>query len=60
MITINLFDKVNAFEKQLIIEALEKSAGNRSEAARILDIGRSTLNYKILKHSIRIERKVSG
>jgi DNA-binding NtrC family response regulator len=59
VITINLFGKVNAFEKRLIIEALEQSKGNRAEAARILDIGRSTLNYKILKHGINIKREAN-
>lgn len=57
MITINLFDRVNAHEKQLIINALIASDGNRAEAARVLGIGRSTLNYKILKHSITVTRK---
>lgn len=36
-------------EKQRIIEALAKSKGNKTQAAKLLDIGRSTLRYKI-KH----------
>lgn len=36
-------------EKQRIIEALAKSKGNKTQAAKLLDIDRSTLRYK-MKH----------
>jgi two-component system response regulator AtoC len=41
-----LREAVNLFEKQLIGEALERSGGNRKEAARMLGIHRNTLQNK--------------
>ena len=41
-----LREAVNLFEKQLIGEALERSGGNRKEAAKILGIHRNTLLNK--------------
>lgn len=40
------------FEKHLLIQALKKSRGNKSRAARILEITRDTLRYKIKKFNI--------
>ena len=40
-------------EKQLVISALEKSAGNQSQAARILRISRDRLRYKMSKYNLR-------
>lgn len=39
-------------EKSMLIEALKKTRGNKSEAARELNISRDTLRYKIKKHKI--------
>jgi len=39
-------------ERLLIIRALETAGGNRSEAARILRIGRDALRYKLKKHNL--------
>jgi two-component system, NtrC family, response regulator HydG len=47
-----LRDKVDAYERGLIVEALRASAGNRSEAARQLGISRVTLHDKLRKHGI--------
>jgi two-component system response regulator AtoC len=41
-----LREAVNLFEKQLIAEALERSGGNRKEAAKMLGIHRNTLQNK--------------
>lgn len=41
-----------AYEKRAILRALEKSGGDRIEAAKILNIGKSTLYRKLKKHSI--------
>ncbi|MFQ6108165.1 MAG: sigma-54-dependent transcriptional regulator [Candidatus Aminicenantales bacterium] len=42
-------------EKNLLIRALRKTKGNKSQAARILHITRDTLRYKIKKFKIRPE-----
>lgn len=42
------FDKaMQQFERSLILSALAQAKGNRSQAARILGIKRTTLNYRI-------------
>lgn len=48
----SLTEQINAFEKNLVLEALEKSKWVRSKAAAALDIPRPTLNYKMAKHNI--------
>ena len=40
-------------EKAKIIAALQQSEGNKSQAARLLGIGRSTLNYKLRQYGIK-------
>jgi DNA-binding NtrC family response regulator len=39
-------------EKRLIIQALEKTGGNQSKAARLLRIGRDALRYKVKKYEL--------
>jgi two-component system, NtrC family, response regulator HydG len=39
-------------ERALLVKALEAAAGNQSEAARILRIGRDALRYKMKKYSL--------
>jgi len=39
-------------ERLLLIRALEASAGNQSKAARLLQIGRDALRYKLKKHNL--------
>jgi Response regulator containing CheY-like receiver, AAA-type ATPase, and DNA-binding domains len=39
-------------EKALVMRALEQAAGNQSQAARILRIGRDALRYKMKKHNL--------
>jgi len=48
----SLTEQMNAFEKNLVLEALEKNKWVRSKAAAALDIPRPTLNYKMAKHNI--------
>jgi len=39
-------------EREAIIQTLEQTAGNKSEAAKLLNITRTTLNNKIKKYGI--------
>jgi DNA-binding NtrC family response regulator len=40
-------------EKGLLADALERSSGNQSEAARLLRISRDRLRYKMAKYNLR-------
>lgn len=42
-------------EKKLLVKALNQANGNKTEAARLLNITRDTLRYKIKKLNIRLE-----
>jgi two-component system, NtrC family, response regulator HydG len=50
--TLGLRERVDAFERQLLLDALSSVAGNRTEAARHLGIGRATLHDKLRKYGI--------
>jgi len=50
--TSNLRDAVAQLEKRMILEALERAKGNRSEAARQLGIGRPQLYAKMEEYGI--------
>lgn len=43
-------------EKMAITETLTKTKGNKSEAAKLLGITRTTLNNKVKKYEIQIEK----
>ena len=43
---------LNATEKALLENALKQSAGNVSEAARLLGTTRMTMRYRMAKHGI--------
>jgi DNA-binding NtrC family response regulator len=45
-------DSLEAHERRLIQEALEKAGGNQSQAARMLRIGRDALRYKMKKYQM--------
>ena len=40
-------------DRQRIIEALEKTEGNKTQAAKLLGIGRTTLVYKLKQHGLK-------
>jgi DNA-binding HxlR family transcriptional regulator len=48
----DLESSLGAYEKQLVLEALERNGWVRSKAAAELGIPRPTLNYKMAKHNI--------
>ena len=45
-------DRLDQYEKQIVLEALEENNWVRSKAATALGIPRPTLNYKMAKHNI--------
>ena len=47
-----LKERIDAYEKQLLAEALQSADGNRTEAAKALGIGRATLHDKLRKHDL--------
>ena len=49
---LSLPDYLDDIEKRLIVEALEQANGVQAEAARLLDVSKNTLAYKINKHQI--------
>jgi DNA-binding NtrC family response regulator len=55
-----LKERVEAYERGLILDALRLSGGNRSEAARRLGIGRATLHDKLRKYGLEVPSPSSG
>jgi len=53
----SLFEIMDAVERRVIIEMLEKCGWNQTEAADNFRIPLSTLNQKIKRHGIEIKRK---
>jgi len=53
----SLFEIVNDYERQIIIERLERSSWSQTEAAESLHVPLSTLNQKIKRLDIRIRKK---
>jgi Nif-specific regulatory protein len=49
---VTLKDAVAAFERDMILDALKTTRGNRAKAARLLDTTERILNYKVRGHSI--------
>jgi DNA-binding NtrC family response regulator len=48
----SLDERLSAYERGLLVEAIEAAHGNRSEAAKLLGIGRATLYEKLKKHAL--------
>ena len=48
----NLKRRVDAYERELVFEALKCAKGNQSRAARILGTSQRIVNYKIQKYGI--------
>ena len=56
MTKMSLDQAVNAFEKDLIQDALKTARGNRARAARLLDTTERILGYKVKKYEIDCRR----
>ncbi len=50
---ISLKEKVGNFEKAIILEALDKTAGNQKKAARLLSVNATTLSEKLKRLKIK-------
>ncbi|MBI4821722.1 MAG: sigma-54-dependent Fis family transcriptional regulator [Deltaproteobacteria bacterium] len=48
------FPELEAAERQLILQALERTSHNQSAAARLLGISRDTLRYRMKRHGIAL------
>jgi len=48
----NLRLRVDAYERQLVFQALKRAKGNQSRAARILGTSQRIVHYKIRKYRI--------
>jgi Nif-specific regulatory protein len=54
--TLSLGDAVEAFEKDIVLDALKTTRGNRAKAARLLGTTERIINYKVRKYGIDSER----
>jgi len=53
---VSLKDAVAAYERDLILDALKTTRGNRAKAARLLDTTERILNYKVQGYAIDARR----
>jgi transcriptional regulator of acetoin/glycerol metabolism len=52
--------RTNSEQKEVFLDALKKTGGNKSEAAKILGISRVTLWKRLKEHDIQVNRAVQG
>ena len=52
----SLFERVEQFERKIILEALLAAQGNKSEAARMLGIHEATVRMKLKRYGISLEQ----
>jgi Nif-specific regulatory protein len=53
---LSLGEAVEAYEKDIVLDALKTTRGNRAKAARLLNTTERIINYKIRKYAIVIDR----
>ena len=53
-ITGNLTEQIENYEKQLIVDALNQANGKIITAAKLLNVSRTTLQYKVKKYNIQM------
>lgn len=51
-----LKDRVDAYERVLVVEALKSARGNQSRAAVLLGTSQRIVNYKINKYNIDVRQ----
>ena len=56
VMTLSLGDAVAAYEKDIVLDALKTTRGNRAKAARLLGTTERIINYKVRKYGIHSER----
>lgn len=56
MVRVSLGDAMASYERDLILDVLKSTRGNRSKAARLLNTTERILNYKVKKHGIDCRR----
>jgi Nif-specific regulatory protein len=56
VMSVTLTEAVDAYEKDLIMDALKSTRGNRAKAARLLNSTERIINYKVQKFSIDCSR----
>ena len=56
VVNLSLAEAVQAYEKDLILDALKTTRGNRAKAARLLKTTERILNYKVKKYEIDCNR----
>ncbi|HEY3132475.1 MAG TPA: sigma 54-interacting transcriptional regulator [Acidobacteriota bacterium] len=56
VMSVSLTEAVEAYEKDLIQDALKTTRGNRSKAAKLLSSTERIINYKVKKHGIDAQR----
>jgi Nif-specific regulatory protein len=54
--TLSLSEAVGAYEKDIVIDALKSTRGNRAKAARLLGTTERIINYKVRKYAIDGDR----
>jgi Nif-specific regulatory protein len=54
--TLSLSDAVRAYEKDIVVDALKTTHGNRAKAARLLGTTERIINYKVRKYEIDGDR----
>jgi Nif-specific regulatory protein len=56
MSRLSLSEAVDAYEKDLLVDTLKTTRGNRAKAVRLLDTTPRILNYKVRKYDIDCSR----
>jgi Nif-specific regulatory protein len=57
---VSMREAVAAYERDLILDALKTTRGNRAKAARLLDTTQRILNYKVRNYGIDVRRFKGG